>query len=307
VPPASNGTELQEEQPPAVEPYTEEEEPEEPEEIAVEEEEQPDEVQAEEPAAQDVAVSQQEPAPAAPANKPAAAPSKGPMSWAALASKNCPTVPVAPPKPSRTADDSAAAEDETAEESVATGETEGAASSGQSVVVKGIVMDVKEDEIRRKMEEFGPVSKVNLHLNTGGKTGYAFVEFASSDGAKALLSSSDAQLKIDGHDCTLKVEEKRGRTTGGKYDTGGRGRGRGREGRGNGKVPATVRSTNGTGASTSGKRTGAVDTESGAPMGGRGGRGRADGSYSTGRGEGKSSAKEGGRGRGGSKAKRPEQ
>ena len=78
--------------------YTEEEEPEEPEEIAVEEEEQPDEVQAEEPAAQDVAVSQQEPAPAAPANKPAAAPSKGPMSWAALASKNCPTVPVAPPK-----------------------------------------------------------------------------------------------------------------------------------------------------------------------------------------------------------------
>ena len=176
-----------------------------------------------------------------------------------------------PCRPSRTADDSAAAEDETAEESVATGETEGAASSGQSVVVKGIVMDVKEDEIRRKMEEFGPVSKVNLHLNTGGKTGYAFVEFASSDGAKALLSSSDAQLKIDGHDCTLKVEEKRGRTTGatsvpstsilsvvlgrlseavcpgGKYDTGGRGRGRGREGRGNGKVPATVRSTNGTG------------------------------------------------------------
>ena len=99
------------------------------------------------------------------------------------------------------------AADDTARESVATRERE--ASSGRCVVLKGGNSKYLHREIRRTMAESGPVSKVTLHLDTSGKTGHALVEFASSDGVKALLSSIGASLKIEGRDCTLKVVEKR--------------------------------------------------------------------------------------------------
>jgi hypothetical protein len=235
--------------------------------------------------------------------------SKGMMSWAALASVNCPEkVEPEPrrPKPVRSADETPA--DDGAEESGCAGEVENTGGSTHAVFVKNIDLALKEQDIRKKMQEFGPVLKVNLRIPTAGNTAYAFVDFASLDAAKAATTASADDLKIEGHDYVIQVEEKR-RPVEGK--TGGRGRGgRGRgDGRGNGKAStfATAR-TNGTGTKNSGKP--GREAESGVPLGGRGGRGRADG-YSTGqgrgegRGEGKG-AKEGGRGRTG-KIKRPDQ
>ena len=88
------------------------------------------------------------------------------------------------------------------------------------VVVKGIPMQASEDDIRSKMEEFGVVSEVQCYYvpqpflrdlkptSKKKRTGYAFVEFASSDGARMLLTEAPGSQRLKLEDCMLTVEER---------------------------------------------------------------------------------------------------
>ena len=80
----------------------------------------------------------------------------------------------------------------------------------KKVYVGNLSFDTTEDTLRELFEAHGEVSSINVITDryTGRSRGFAFVEMAADDAAKAAITALDGQL-VDGRQ--LKVAEARPR------------------------------------------------------------------------------------------------
>ncbi|MBN2006550.1 MAG: RNA-binding protein [Anaerolineae bacterium] len=104
---------------------------------------------------------------------------------------------------------------------------------GKKLYVGNMNYDTTEAKLREIFSAHGEVTSVNLvtDRDTGRPRGFAFVEMATDEAAKAAMTALNGQ-SVDGRQ--LKVDEAQPRRTGGGggggfRDRGGRGGGRGRD------------------------------------------------------------------------------
>ena len=94
-----------------------------------------------------------------------------------------------------------------------------------NIYVGNLSFEVTEDDLRSAFEDFGSVDSVRLITDkyTGRSKGFAFVEMTDNDEAKAAMSELNGK-EFMGR--TIKVNEARPRTEGGRGRDRGRSRGR---------------------------------------------------------------------------------
>jgi len=94
-----------------------------------------------------------------------------------------------------------------------------------NIYVGNLSFEVTEDDLRSAFEDFGSVDSVRLITDkyTGRSKGFAFVEMTDNDEAKAAMSELNDK-EFMGR--TIKVNEARPRTEGGRGRDRGRSRGR---------------------------------------------------------------------------------
>ena len=94
-----------------------------------------------------------------------------------------------------------------------------------NIYVGNLSFEVTEDNLRSAFEDFGSVDSVRLITDkyTGRSKGFAFVEMTDNDEAKAAMSELNDK-EFMGR--TIKVNEARPRTEGGRGRDRGRSRGR---------------------------------------------------------------------------------
>jgi RNA recognition motif-containing protein len=94
-----------------------------------------------------------------------------------------------------------------------------------NIYVGNLSFEVTEDDLRSAFEDFGSVDSVRLITDkyTGRSKGFAFVEMTDNNEAKAAMSKLNDK-EFMGR--TIKVNEARPRTEGGRGRDRGRSRGR---------------------------------------------------------------------------------
>jgi len=94
-----------------------------------------------------------------------------------------------------------------------------------NIYVGNLSFEVTEDDLRSAFEDFGSVDSVKIITDkyTGRSKGFAFVEMTDNDEAKTAMSELN-EKEFMGR--TIKVNEARPRTEGGRGRDRGRGRGR---------------------------------------------------------------------------------
>lgn len=99
----------------------------------------------------------------------------------------------------------------------------------KNVYVGNLSFDTTQAKLQELAQEHGQVSSVNVitDRDTGRPRGFAFIEMATDDGARALIQALNGQ-NVDGRE--LNVSEAKPRQSGGS-DRGGSDRGGGRGGR----------------------------------------------------------------------------
>ena len=92
-----------------------------------------------------------------------------------------------------------------------------------NIYVGNLSFEVAEDDLRSAFEDFGSVDSVKIITDkyTGRSKGFAFVEMTDNDEAKTAMSELNDK-EFMGR--TIKVNEARPRTEGGRGRDGGRGR-----------------------------------------------------------------------------------
>ena len=92
----------------------------------------------------------------------------------------------------------------------------------KNVYVGNMNYDTNEEKLRQLFEAHGEIATINIIMDrySGRPKGFAFVEMATEEGAKAAIAALDGQ-EVDGR--TLKVAEARPRRPRSGGDRGGYG------------------------------------------------------------------------------------
>jgi len=79
-----------------------------------------------------------------------------------------------------------------------------------SLFVKNLAFKTTEEKLRKVFEKCGEISSVRLptHKDTGKKTGFAFIEFATQKGLQNSLHKAMSKITLDGRQLILKPANK---------------------------------------------------------------------------------------------------
>lgn len=72
------------------------------------------------------------------------------------------------------------------------------------VILLGLKPSTTEEEIRTKMEEFGPVTMIQLKKSKDANVGYAFIRFKEKDAERKALKEKHT---IDGRECVMRIPD----------------------------------------------------------------------------------------------------
>jgi len=74
-----------------------------------------------------------------------------------------------------------------------------------TLFVKNLSFKTSDDKLRKLFEKCGEIASIRVptHKDTGKKTGFAFIEFATNEALQQALHKNMSKLKLDGRQLIL--------------------------------------------------------------------------------------------------------